>query len=178
VGSLRGEAESLYQLARLERQRNDLARAREHIEAALRIVETLRAKVFNQQLRTSYFATVQDYYKLYIDLLMLLHKRSPAEGHDGAALQASERGRARSLIELLREAGADIREGVDPKLLERERALQRQLNEKAEAQTRLLAGRHTPEEAAAATRELDALADEYERVETEIRRGRARATPR
>jgi hypothetical protein len=68
-----------------------------------------------------------------------IHKREPASGHDAAALQASERARARSLLESLAEARADIRRGVDPELLAQERLLQQRLNAKAEEALKLSA---------------------------------------
>ena len=52
-----------------------------------------------------------------------------------AAFATAERARARSLLEILTEARADIRQGVDPALLARERTLQQQLNDKAAWQT-------------------------------------------
>ena len=60
----------------------------------------------------------------------------PEEGFGAAALFASERGRARSLLELLHESSAEIRRGVDTALLERERELERLISRKAEQQTR------------------------------------------
>src|SRR6185295_5329017 len=57
-----------------------------------------------------------------------LHAAQPSAGLDGAALEASEAGRARTLLETLAEAKTQIREGVDPKLLERDRVLQLQLD--------------------------------------------------
>ena len=71
-----------------------------------------------QELRASYFATVQKYYGFYIDLLMRLHRLRASAGNDGLALQASERARARLLLDMLVESHADIRQGVDEKLLE------------------------------------------------------------
>lgn len=71
---------------------------------------------------------MQNYYEFYVDLLMQLHKQQPSQGYDALALQASERARARSLLELLAEANADIRQGVEPKLLAQERNLQQQLD--------------------------------------------------
>ena len=54
------------------------------------------------------------------------------EGSDDAvALAVSEHARERSLLELLEESRADIRQGVDSSLLEHERSLQQQLNAKA-----------------------------------------------
>ena len=46
-----------------------------------------------------------------MNLLMQQHAANPLLGHDAEAFQASERGRARSLLELLSEANVDIRQG-------------------------------------------------------------------
>ncbi|MCA1621726.1 MAG: CHAT domain-containing protein [Acidobacteria bacterium] len=140
------------------------------LEAAVETVESLRAKVVGQELRASYLASVTDPYELYIDLLMRMHRERPSEGHDRSAFQMSERARARSLLESLAEARVDIRQGVDRALVERERALQQQLNAMAERQTRLLSDRHTPEQAAALDREVSALAAAYREAQARIRR--------
>jgi len=79
------------------------------MEDSLRIMESLRTKVSSDDQRSSYFATVHDYYSYYIEILMQLHKRNPREGYDRLALEASERGRARTLLEVLSEAHADVR---------------------------------------------------------------------
>ena len=112
---------------------------------------------------------MQGFYEFYIDVLMRLDKQRPRQGLDGEALQASESGRARSLLELLTEAHADIRQGVDPKLLEGERSLQQLLNGKAERQMRLLSGAHTEEQAVEAAKEIAVLETEYQQVEGKIR---------
>ena len=59
---------------------------------------------------------------------MAMHHRDPAAGFDRAALQMSERARARSLLDTLAEARADVRQGGDPVLLDRERHIREQLN--------------------------------------------------
>ena len=86
----------------------------------------------------------------------------------GATLP-TEGARARVLLELLTEARADIRQGVDPALLERERSLQHQLNARAERQTRLLSGNHTEEQATAIKKEIDALTNDLRQVQAQIR---------
>src|SRR5215470_5260338 len=100
---------------------------------------------------------------------MSLHRIRPLEGHDVSALGASERARARGLLEMLAEASADISEGIDAALLERERSLQKRINASAEYQYRLLSERHTREQVEAAKRELDSLIDESRQVESKIR---------
>ncbi|PYS94630.1 MAG: hypothetical protein DMF64_00075, partial [Acidobacteria bacterium] len=163
------EAKTLYHIAVVENDLGNLAKALNDLSPALSIVEALRVKIGSHELRSSYFASMQNYYDFYIDLQMRLHKRQPSAGHVAEALQASERGRARSLLELLTEAGADIRQGVDPKLVARERALQLQLNASAQRQIQLLSGPHTEEQANAIAKEIDTLTTEFQQVETQIR---------
>ncbi|MFY9553299.1 MAG: CHAT domain-containing tetratricopeptide repeat protein, partial [Blastocatellia bacterium] len=169
VGDRNGEAATLAAIARLERDRGNLVEALNSIGAALIAVETLRTNVASQQLRASFFASVARYREFNIDLLMRRHKQHPTEGFDAAALEASEKGRARSLLELLAEASAEIRQGVDPALLERERTLRQTISDKADGQMHLLRGKHTEEQATAVSREIDALTTEYEQIQGRIR---------
>ena len=164
-------AESLtfYNMADAQRGLGELTEARETIELALRIVEALRTGVASQELRATYFASVRQYYDLLIDLLMTLHRRHPSEGFDADAVAASERARARSLIDLLAEARADVRQGVDPALLQRERSLQQRTDSVAERQARLLNRPHTAADAASVERELAALTADYEEAQNQIR---------
>ncbi|HEX4945970.1 MAG TPA: tetratricopeptide repeat protein, partial [Blastocatellia bacterium] len=165
-----GEAITLYNLALAQRALNQLPEAHTQSAAALAIVESLRSNVASQRLRTSYLASVQQYYELNIDLLMRLEQQRPAEGFAAAALQTSERARARSLLEMLAESRTEIRQGVAPDLLARERTLQQLLDTKAMAQTRLLNGKHTAGQAAAIAKELSDLTTEFEQVQAQIRR--------
>lgn len=164
-----GWAETLFRQAYALRDVGDLTAARHDILSALDLVEYVRTSFAGQEMRASYLATVRDYYEFYVDLLMRSHRRDPSAGFDAAALAASERARARGLLEMLAEAGLNIHEGVDPRLVERERGLSQRLAAKAEFQTRLLNGPHTPEQAAAADREVNVIADEYRRVRAQLR---------
>jgi CHAT domain-containing protein/Tfp pilus assembly protein PilF len=122
MGSPGMEAITLYGMARVERDRGNLAEARLRMGESLDIIESLRGKVASQDLRASFLAQKQDYYEFYTDLLMRLHQREPSKGHHVAALEASERARARSLLELLAEARIDVEQGIAPELKQRERA--------------------------------------------------------
>lgn len=168
------EAKAKYEIARVKLDTGELDQARSQIEDTLNIVESLRTKVASQELRASYFATVQKYYDFYIELLMRMNGRQVGKGFSGEALQVSERARARSLLEILAEANASIREGVDATLLEREQRLHHQLSGKADALARLYASRPTPEQVVAAKKEVDDLTAQYNDVRAEIRR----ASPR
>jgi CHAT domain-containing protein/Tfp pilus assembly protein PilF len=163
------EASILRRIAQVERERGNLVEARKQIEAAIDIIESLRTKIASQELRASYFASSQQYFETYIDLLMQLHNRHPDEGHNSRALQVSERARARSLLEMLTEARASIRQGVDPELLQRERSLQQLLNTRAASQNRLLQGGNNAEQASAVRKEIKFLLGQYHDLEAQIR---------
>jgi CHAT domain-containing protein/tetratricopeptide (TPR) repeat protein len=169
VGDRVNEALTLQNIARADRDLGRLSDARARTEAALSIVESTRSEFFSQQLRTSFLASKQGLYQFYIDLLMQMHRSQPAAGFDAAALQASERSRARSLLDILTEARADIRQGVNPALLERERSLQQRLSAKSEQLTRLQGGKHTEEQEEAVRKEVEALLADYQEAEAQIR---------
>src|SRR5262249_29157105 len=115
-------------------------------------------------------ASTQKEYEFYIDLLFDLHKLHPSDGFDALAFQASERARARSLLELLAEGHAEIREGVDSALLERERTLQQRLNATAERFVRASGDSNEKDRAVtAAGAELASLTTELREIEAQIR---------
>jgi CHAT domain-containing protein len=151
------------------RELNQLNKAQQSFEESISIIETTRSNMAGEEERTRYFSQVQQAYELYIDVLMQKYKELPLVNSNIPAFEASERARARSLLELLNEANTDIRQGVEPQLLERERSLQQQLNARAEQQTRLLSGQHTPEQAEALKKEIDALTFDYRNNQAQIR---------
>jgi CHAT domain-containing protein len=140
------EALSLYNRAYIERDRGNFDSALTQIEDAIAIVENLPTNIPREELRASYFATVQGYYQLHSDLLMQRHRQSPGKGYDAQAWEMSDRTRARTLIEHLTETGANIRSDADPKLLEQERNLLQQLNSINYQKYQLLSGQHTQQE--------------------------------
>ena len=151
------------------RHRGDWAKARSHLEDALVVIEQQRVAVASHALRYSFFATKQSYYQRYVDLLMELHRQQPSAGHEAEALAASERARARSQLEALLDSGVELRQSVEPGLLQREQQVKRQL-ESAERQRQGLleegadARRLEPVE-----RELRSLFREYSRLQGQIR---------
>jgi CHAT domain-containing protein/Tfp pilus assembly protein PilF len=169
VGDLNQEATVLLEIARVEQERGNLTQARQTIEQAIGLIESLRTNIAGQELRSSYFANRQGFFESYIEVLMQMHKQNPAAAFDAVALAVSERARARSLLELLKESRADIRQGVDGSLLDRERSLQQRLNAGAAAQVRLLNRKHSPEQADAAAKEIAAITTEYDEIQTQIR---------
>jgi CHAT domain-containing protein len=127
VKDKQGQALTLYDIARAESDSNNLNEARKHVEEAIGIVESLRTNLLGERLRLKYFAAKQDFYELDVDVRMRLFALTHAEEHREAALHASERARARSLLELLVEARADISKEIPPQFAERAHALEREI---------------------------------------------------
>ncbi|MDY6940462.1 MAG: CHAT domain-containing protein [Cyanobacteriota bacterium] len=163
------EANILYNQAILNRQQNNLTAAKTGIETAIEIVEDLRTQIGTQELRQSYFATVQSYYEFYIDLLMQLHPQNPSQGYDALALHISERARARSLLEQLTEAGLDLKADLDPTLKAEEQRLTQALNAAEQKRLELIDSSASNAELAAAIAERDDILERLQSLEARIR---------
>jgi CHAT domain-containing protein len=162
-----GEAETLQDLATVERDAGLAQQARSHVEEAVALVEGLRRGFVTPNLRAAFLATQSRAYELQIDLLMLRHAADPAGGSDREALAVSERARARSLLDTLYQ-GTVSDSGVPLELRERRNALRRRLSAKA-YQQQSLADRSGDSKDEAFSREIDLLLTDLDGVEAEIR---------
>jgi CHAT domain-containing protein/Tfp pilus assembly protein PilF len=164
LGDRAGEAATLEALAGATR---DLGRPEEAlglVEQALALRERLRSGLSGLDLRATYVASHLSAYRMAVDLRMQLEERQPGQGHDREAFEASERGRARSLLEALREGGLEAAPDADPVLLAREHELQREINA-AERRPLDPHRRPRPEDA----EELARLFGEYQLVQAQER---------
>ena len=162
------EAQALFALAKAERRFGRPDAARRLIEAAVTAIEALRGNIHSPELRASFAGMKHRAYAFYIDLLMAAHRAAPRAGHAVRALEVSERARQRSLLDLLQEADADLRAGVDSGLLARQRELQRRLSARAGEVLRRRDLR--AQEAAGFDAEQLAILRDLDAVEAEIRR--------
>ena len=165
LGSQSSEAWTLYGIARVMSAKGKPDEALANTETAINIVESIRTKIAGAERRATFLATYQNLYQFYIDLLMRLDQNRPSQGFDARALQASERARARSLLDLLNESRADLRQGVEPALFERQKVLQKQLNVKAE-EKRLAKNAQQSE---SLDREIRRLTADYQTLQAEIK---------
>jgi len=176
VQDQRGEAATFNNIARVERSRGNLLEALAYNDKAIRIVESLRTKVSSRQLRTSYFATQENYYELDVDVKMQLSKTENASDYVASALEANEKARARVLLEALNEAGVErsvTTETSGPRfssMIEQRLKLLSTMAAKAQARTRFLSGPHSATQIAILDRELGELSDKYDELESQIRR--------
>jgi CHAT domain-containing protein/tetratricopeptide (TPR) repeat protein len=120
-------AACLLGLARLDRDAGRLQEARARMVEAIGLAESARLRVTDDGLRASFFATKRSQYEIYIDLLAQLDRLHPGQGYAAEALAASERSRARGLLDLLAEGKIDVERGVDPDLKRRETELSHDL---------------------------------------------------
>ena len=162
-----------YNLALVQRSMGKLDDARLQTEKSLDLIESLRLKLARFELRSSYFASVRQFYELYADVLMQLHRQHPNDGLDAKAFEVSERARARSLLDYLQQSEMNIRADADTTLLEQERSVQQQMNEASERRAQLSANPNSAE-MAAVVKELDALTTQYEELQARIRTNSAR----
>jgi CHAT domain-containing protein len=163
-----GEALTLFLIAHAQRDLGDLIAARSQIETCLKISESLRIKVSSRDVRASFVASTHRYYELHADILMQMHRTEPGKGFAEAAFEADEKARARSLLESLQTARAEIRLGADASLLERENSLANMLNTKTERHAQLVADKNN-DEAQQVAKEIDQLTNEYDLVRGLIR---------
>ena len=162
-GQVLREADVALAMARVERGSGHLEAALVQVRSALALVESARTRVVRQDLRASFSAARQDFYELLIDTLM-------ARGLAAEALQASERARARILLEVLHESETDIRQGADPALVERERSLLDEVN-RGESRRIELTRQENPDPArlAEVQKKIDETLEDLQQVEASLR---------
>jgi CHAT domain-containing protein len=110
ASDITGEANALYGIAKVYAKQGNLTEALAKTQGVFNLIDPLRARGSSEELRTYYFANVQEYYDFYADLLMRLHRRRPQDGYAAAALSVKERARARELLAILAEVVPNIKE--------------------------------------------------------------------
>lgn len=168
VGMPSDLADALYYSARFEDARGNRAAAIEKITEALGIIENSRSRIASQTFRSSFLAEQQKFYDFYISMLAAEHKRFPDKGFGALALQASEKARARSLLDSLGEARRNIRDQIPPALLEEERLLRQTINAK-DYQRVEAAKQKSNARVAELEKELADALRQYEELQTKIR---------
>lgn len=158
-------AASLAAMAEIMRRKHQSDDAAQFYQQALDALEKQTATLGGgDELRAGFRAKHARYYQGYIDLL--LEQKKPE-----LAFQALERFRARTLLETLAMAHADIRKGVDPELLSRQRSLQELLTGKTQRRIQLLGARNRNAEIAVLDKEIRDLSSQVQELNDRIRAG-------
>lgn len=151
--------------AELLAREGDLEGALARIENALVLVEGLRRELVSPDLRASYSRISREAYERGVALWMARHRQNPAAGLDARALEMSERARARTFVELLGEARADLRRSSSPEKAARLASALQRLAAKNERAFLAAAEERTRLEG-----EMLEIEREVDRLEAEIRR--------
>jgi CHAT domain-containing protein len=98
-----GQAYKLLGQAKVKLHQGHLEKAFEDATAAIDLLETKRAQLQAPVGRMVSLDPRFSYFDTYLEIAMAIHRREPTAGYDLEALAASERARARGLLELLAE---------------------------------------------------------------------------
>jgi CHAT domain-containing protein/predicted negative regulator of RcsB-dependent stress response len=101
LGEVEDVARIQYLRARIYLRLNDLEQARSEIEKTISIIESQRLRIAKFDSRAQYFASVHEYYSLYIQVLMAQEKLHPNDKYAQLAFEAAERSKVRALLDLL-----------------------------------------------------------------------------
>jgi CHAT domain-containing protein/Tfp pilus assembly protein PilF len=157
------QADALAGLASIHERRGQSDQAAELYEKALEALESQTARLGGSgEVRAGFRAKYGKYYQNYGSLL--IH-----QGKADVAFQVLERSRARTLLETLVSSHLDIRRGVDPVLLERERSLRADRVAKSNRRIRLLGEKRSGEQINAVEKEISDLTGQYQDIEARIR---------
>lgn len=183
--ALRGQGRALLRQAETERDRKKAERLRDkaldsYREALVAVEKIRQGSVRADEARTTFLATTGEVFEEATDALAeaaLAAQPSPGAALEGQALAFAsealatvERGRARSLLDLLNESGAEITEGVPAELLREKREnQQRQAEIAAELTGVELGGAEKKRKPEDLEEELDALQDKLDSIENRIR---------
>jgi CHAT domain-containing protein/tetratricopeptide (TPR) repeat protein len=170
LGIIGGAARVRYELAGLEFAMDRLSEAAELAYASLTLVERQRSEMLNPELRAAYLGQKQDYYDLYIKVLVTEYWNDRLDDHLLGALETSERSRARTFADLLAEAAVDVEQDLAPKWREQRERLQQSLAQLRYRHERLLEDGGTSTELAEVLAELNRTETEIDLLEVEIRR--------
>jgi CHAT domain-containing protein/tetratricopeptide (TPR) repeat protein len=171
---LRGQAATLNSLARLKKDRGDLAAALDMSDKALAIIESQRVAITGRELRISYLALHENYYEQNIDLKMRIGKLRSMETYSISAFEAAEKSRARVLLDSLSEAG-DERIGFsssDPNvkaMVDRRADLLGKLRSQLQLRTTILSGNRVAAQVAVIDQQIDQIISEVANIEDQIR---------
>lgn len=153
------------EMAGLLSRQGDVPGALIHLGAALKVADGLRRELVSPELRASYSRIEREAHEQHVAIWMDLHRAEPDGGFASRALEASERARARTFVELLAEARANLRAGASPEKAARLASAVQRLAAKNERT--LLA---PADERSRLESEMLEIEREVDRLETEIRR--------
>jgi CHAT domain-containing protein/Tfp pilus assembly protein PilF len=176
MGTRIEEAVTLSNLARTSDALGDRKKALALVQSAIEINEAVRGSIADPESRAAYLAAARGQYEFMTSVLMGLSSSEPQEHYVEQAFENAERAHARGLLDLLEEARIDIRAGVDPSLIAKEKELRSRLTRTTNERTRLCTFRTAGSQSARLDQEISVIARELSDMQAEIRRQNPRYT--
>jgi CHAT domain-containing protein/Tfp pilus assembly protein PilF len=160
--------ETYMESARAYEKQNQLMKALENYKASIISIENIRSSIDLEDLRAKYLGTDKriDAYHYLINLLVTYPQSHPEKEYRLEAYNYLEKAKARSFLDSLVLSRIDINQGIDPKLLSREKEL---MNDHSKFVSKLLAAELVPEEKNLLLEQIKEKENEMEGLELEIR---------
>lgn len=159
------EMDALYGIALIYAKQGKALKSLEVTKNILGILESIRSKLYTFRSKTAYFASVRDYYGLYINNLFRLKVNNVTE----ETFLASEKAHARAFTENLAEVNAKIDSQIDPSLTKQHREQLSLLSVKL--QTRLEFSKETTgtkQNLERIDKEIDQITENLQEIEKKI----------
>jgi len=150
-------------------RRNDYDKALNYYSQAFEAIEEVRGSLQSEQYKASFLAGKRFAYEAVIHFLNKLHQKDNTVGYDRQAFYYAERAKARAFLDLLAEALANVSEGADPNLLQRQNQLLNELS-RGQQQLQLESSKAQTDEVVVAKLkdQTNALETEYRKLQREI----------
>ncbi len=160
------ESDALYGLALVEDTENHPTSSLTDLSDSLRITESLYGEIANKKLQTSFLHSISDQYSLLIRLLV--KDRTESNGAI-TGLLASERSRARTMLESLISSDANFTADADPTIVQKETDLRGSLNAKSDTLTDLLSRNVEKTDTEKIGNEITDLENQLEEIKAELK---------
>lgn len=138
ISDYTNEAALRFGLGKLALQRGQISEAETQLKRSIDLTDLLRENASSDDLRSSFLDSVHNRYEAYVELLMTRDSSEPGQGLNIRAFEASESGRARALLDSLRNYQKELRQPSDPLLLREEIKLQEEEQTLVDARTKLV----------------------------------------
>lgn len=121
---LDGMAQAAHQLAGVEVARANWKAAQRYSDRAVELVESVRRQLSDGEAKTAFYERYKRFYLRQIQVQLYLFDRNPELEYVTTAFKLLEQNRARGLLDVLAQSGADPRSNLAPELAEREQSLE------------------------------------------------------
>jgi CHAT domain-containing protein/Tfp pilus assembly protein PilF len=99
-----------------------------YYKKSIQTIESVRGKLKIEEQKSGFMGDKIKIYEDIVSLLFEMHQKGPLKGYHELAFNYAERSRSRAFLDMLAESRANIKEGIDPELLKREKILNREFS--------------------------------------------------